>query len=121
MEDIRNKKRVLFVCSANLNRSPKAEEIVNKLGGENIEAKSAGLHPLAETHLTNEAMEWADIVVLMDEKNDKQKSMLFDMFPEEMLKQKDIRVLGIPDIYPREDPELEKVLINKLKEEGLVE
>ena len=120
MEDReKDKKRVLFVCSANLNRSPKAEEILNSKG-EDIIAKSVGLHPLAAVPISKEAIEWADIIVLMDEKNEKQKSALFEMFSDEKLKQKDIRVLGIPDIYPKEDPELEKVLINKLKEEGLV-
>lgn len=114
------KRNVLFVCNANLNRSPKAEEILNDRTNDLV-AKSVGLHSLAVVPITKEAIEWADIIVLMDEKNDKQKSALFEMFSYEKLKQKDIRVLGIPDIYHREDPELEKVLINKLKEEGLIE
>jgi len=114
-------KKVLFICNANLNRSPKAEEILNRKGGGNFEAKSAGLHPLAEIPVSKEAIEWADIIVLMDEKNERQKTALFQMFPDERLKQKDIRVLEIPDIYPREDPELERVIVNRLKEEELIE
>ncbi len=112
-------KRVLFVCNANLNRSPKAEEIVNKQGGD-YKAKSAGLHPLAEIQITKEAIDWADIIVLMNERNDKQKTRLFDMFLEKDLKQKDIRILKIPDIYDKNNPELEKILINNLRQQGFI-
>ena len=110
---------ILFICNANMNRSPKAEELVNRYSEEN-EAKSAGLHPIAIIPISYEAIKWADIIVLMNESKDKQKTMLFEMFSYEEMNPKDIRVLEIPDIYPREDPELEKVLIDKLKDESLM-
>ena len=119
---MKEKKRVLFVCSANLNRSPKAEELTNKYDkeNENYEVKSVGLHPLAVVPISSEAIEWADIIVLMNEREEKQKSRLFEMFPSEKLEEKDIKVLGILDIYEKEDLELKRILLNNLKEEKLI-
>lgn len=40
-----NKKKVLFMCVHNSGRSQMAEAFLNKLGGEQFEAESAGLEP----------------------------------------------------------------------------
>lgn len=45
-----NVMRILFVCTHNRCRSILAEAIANKLGGDRIEAASAGSHPTAVVH-----------------------------------------------------------------------
>lgn len=117
-ESIKNKKyKLLFICTSNLQRSPSAEELINNSEFNKIyEAKSAGLHPLAESVLTPKAIEWADYIFVMDEKHDQHKTILLEEFPE--AKEKTIYVLEIPDIYQRNSPELIKLLKKKLKNFG---
>jgi arsenate reductase len=45
-----NKKRVLFLCTANSCRSQMAEGFVNHSFGETWEAHSAGIHPAGSVH-----------------------------------------------------------------------
>ncbi len=47
---MRNKKRVLFICTGNSARSQMAEGLASHFFGERWEAKSAGTHPADQVH-----------------------------------------------------------------------
>ena len=68
---------ILFVCSGGLDRSPTAEEIINK-ESKKYEAKSCGLYPFfADNPLTKQALRWADIIVVMEfQHKEKQQYLL---------------------------------------------
>mgnify|MGYP001579179846 CR=1 FL=1 len=96
--------KVLFVCFANLQRSPTAERLFRS---KNIETKSAGIDPLAPVILTQKAIDRADKIFVMEQL---QKDFILDNFKVN----KEIIVLDIPDIYYRDDPELIKILKEKV-------
>ena len=98
-------KKLLFVCSENRLRSPTAEEVFSKYDG--IEAIGCGTNSDSETPISGDLIEWADIILFMEETHRNKVSKKFN----EMLKAKQIVCLGIPDNYDRMQPEL----INLLK------
>ncbi len=57
-------KNVLFVCSQNRLRSPKAEQIFS--GRPGLEVSSAGTNHDSENPLTAELVAWADIIFVME-------------------------------------------------------
>ena len=97
---------MLFVCSGNVDRSPTAEALLR--GKEEFEVKSAGTWAGARTVVSKELIDWADMIFVMEEHH------------KETLKQIDqssgqkIVVLGIDDHYLKGDPELTKILKEKL-------
>ena len=97
--------KVLFICNANLQRSPTAEEIFK----DEFETKSAGVHPQARVQVTKAALEWADIIFVME---DWHKQVTEERFPS--IKKK-IIVLNIPDQYYYMEPELIDLLKKKVK------
>jgi len=101
-------KRVLFVCTANIDRSPTAESLLKERG--EFEVKSAGIWPSARRRITMDLIDWADIIFVME---DYHKDAILTLKPE--VKDKVI-VLNIPDIYLRNDPELVRILREKLTE-----
>ena len=96
--------KVLFVCNQGINRSKTAE----KLFKSKYETKSAGLYN--EKPLTKRQLSWADVVVVME---DNQRSEIAKRFPKEYL-QKRIISSDIPDIYHYGQPELLKILSDKV-------
>lgn len=102
--------KILFICTAALQRSPTAAELVNSKY-DNHEAKYAGIHPSAEIPITKESIEWADKIITMEEF---QKTMIESKFPKET-EEKELYALKIPDIYPKNDPELIEILEEKLE------
>jgi predicted protein tyrosine phosphatase len=99
--------KVLFVCSANMDRSPTAENLFNKICG--FQAKSAGTATYARIKITQNLIEWADIIIPMEEKH---KAAIIEIVAEAKNK---IRVLNIPDIYHYEQPELVTILQKELQ------
>ncbi len=97
--------KILFICWGNLNRSPTAEEIFK----DRHETKSAALEQLSARAVRKEMLEWADIIIVME---DYMREELKKRFPKV---EKRIEVLGIPDVYLRMDPELCRVLEAKVK------
>lgn len=93
-------KHVLFVCSQNWLRSPTAEEVFRHEPG--WETRSAGTDFDAEAPITAEIIEWADVIVVMQ---DHHRLDLEERFAWE-LQGKSLVVLDIPDEYDRMDPEL---------------
>ena len=56
-------KRLLFICSENRLRSPTAEAVFFEYDG--VEAIGAGTNADAETPVSGDLIEWADIVLVM--------------------------------------------------------
>lgn len=104
------RKKLLFVCTANLQRSPTAENLFN--GNKNYEAKSAGIHPYAPQTVTKELVDWADIIFVFSEKNEGHKSFLLEKFNG--LNPNKVIDLDVQDMFDKNDPELIKLLKEKL-------
>lgn len=101
-------KHVLFVCGRNRFRSPTAEQIFADFPG--IETASAGLNPDADTPLTGDLVEWADIIFVMESAH---RQKLASRFRRSL---KDIRVicLDIPDKFRAMDADLVRLLKSKV-------
>ena len=99
--------KLLFICNQGENRSKLAETIFS----EYHETKSAGLH---NNILKKEQLEWADIVIVME---DRIITEISKMFPKEYMRKRIIN-LDIPDIYnikvKRSRKELGDILIEKI-------
>jgi predicted protein tyrosine phosphatase len=94
------KSKVLFVCTANLQRSPTAEELFKDWQGK-WETRSAGTDPVpGRTPITQELVNWADLVICMESEHVEFIKFHFK-FPASKLK-----VLNVEDRYYRNDPEL---------------
>jgi len=104
----RKLKRVLFVCTANIDRSPTAEDLLKNVEG--FEVQSAGVWFNARRRISKELIDWADIIFVME---DFHKEVIMTLKPDA---DKKIVVLNIPDIYLRNDPELINILKVKLAE-----
>jgi len=99
-------KRILFVCTGNMDRSPTAEGLLS--GRENFEVKSAGTWVHAKNRISKDLIEWADMIFVME---DHHRDAILDLCPEADNK---IVVLGVPDVYRRNDPRLIEILKEKI-------
>jgi len=101
-------KNVLFVCSQNKLRSPTAEQVFANWPG--IETSSAGTNNDAENPLSNELVEWADIIFVMERAH---RTKLQAKYRAAM---KGVRLvcLDIPDDYQFMDPGLVELLKAKV-------
>jgi len=99
-------KRVLFVCTGNVDHSPTAENMYKGVKG--LEVRSAGTSIHAQNSLSKELVEWADIIYVMEEQH---KTAIINLDSSAEPK---IIILGIPDIYFRDQPELKMLLKQKL-------
>jgi len=100
--------KVLFVCSRNRLRSPTAEVVFSD--PPDIETASAGTSPDAETVVSADLVEWADIIFAMEAVH---KRRLNERFSP-LLKTRKVVVLGIPDNYEYMDETLIVVLRQKV-------
>jgi len=100
-------KKLLFICTLNLQRSPTAEKIFK----DKYDTKSAGVDETAKAPLTSSLLEWADVVFVME---DWHRKFISEKFPKEYLKKKIIN-LDIPDMYYFMNEELVKVLKEKVE------
>lgn len=103
-------RRFLFVCSRNQLRSPTAEALFSEVEG--VEAISAGTNNDAETPLSGDLIEWAETIYVMERKHQAKLTQRF----QALLKEKPVRVLGIPDDYTYMDPGLVDLLKRKFPE-----
>jgi predicted protein tyrosine phosphatase len=111
----------LFVCYANENRSPTAEDVCRKIARANdlhIEASSAGISRGADRPFTKEMADKADKIFVMEE------DMRITLVQDYEQNAGKIICLDIPDVYNRDDPILIHILEGKLYEflagEGLL-
>lgn len=105
-----DRKKVLCVCSAGLLRSPTLAWILsNEPFGYNTRSVGTSseyaLIPLEDVHL-----EWADVVVFVDEDNYRMARMNFG----DMIDNMPHHVLSIPDQYPFRDETLVKIATEEL-------
>ncbi len=98
--------KVLFICNQNKHRSKTAEELFSG----RLEAKSAGLY--SENPVTETQIEWADIVVVME---DFQRTEIAKRFPQQYLSKR-IVSLGIPDQFSYNQPELIELIESRMQE-----
>ncbi len=98
--------KVLFVCNQGMHRSRTAAEAFKGV----FETRFAGL--FSENPVTGQQMMWADTVVVME---DFQRDELRERFPEEFMRKR-VLTLGIPDMYSYGQPELVRVIKEKMKE-----
>jgi predicted protein tyrosine phosphatase len=96
--------RVLFVCSQNKLRSPTAEQVFSNRAG--FEVASAGTDRTAETPVSTELIEWADVIFVMERAHRNKLSKNFRAH----LKDKRIVCLDIPDDFEYMDPVLVRLL-----------
>ncbi|MEM9273922.1 MAG: phosphotyrosine protein phosphatase [Cyanobacteria bacterium P01_F01_bin.143] len=99
--------KLLFVCSENKLRSPTAEAVFSEY--ENVEAIGAGTNKDAFTPISGDLIEWADIILVMEQSHRTKIAKKF----RRQLKDKKLAVLEIPDNYKYMQPELISLL--KLK------
>lgn len=85
-------------------RSPTAEQIFSSWPG--VEAASAGVGNDADTPLTPELIGWADVIFVMEQSHRAKVSAKFQRW----LKGKQIVCLDIADEYKFMDPELVRLL-----------
>ena len=101
-------KRVLFICSQNLLRSPTAEQVFANYPG--IECTSAGLAKDTHNPVTDDLVEWADLIFVMEKVHRRKLTEKF----RKRLKTQRVICLDIPDDYDFMDPALIEVLNKKV-------
>ena len=104
------RERILFLCTANIDRSPTAEDLYS--GDPRYEVRSAGLASFATQPLTRELLLWADRVFVMNEDEDQHCTLLRIRFPEI---DRPVVDLDVRDLWNRGDPELVTLLLRRLK------
>jgi predicted protein tyrosine phosphatase len=104
------REKILFVCTANLDRSRTAEDLYRE--DPRYEVRSAGTAAYAMTPLTRRLLLWADRVFVMSEGHDRHVSQIRLRFPGIHRRLVD---LGIEDRWRRGDPVLVRKLLTRLE------
>lgn len=99
---------LLFVCSENRLRSPTGEELFSRYEG--INAIGAGTNADAETVVSGDLIEWADVIFVMEKSHKEKVSRKF----KALLEGKKLVCLDIPDNYERMEPALVRLLQNRV-------
>jgi predicted protein tyrosine phosphatase len=97
---------ILFVCTANMERSPTAEMVFRDVPGWVV--RSAGTRSNAVVPVSRELADWADQIFVMENHH---LETLLESCPTCLNK---TTVLGVEDIYYRCSPRLIGVLIMKM-------
>ena len=100
---------LLFVCSENRLRSPTAESVFSKYEG--INAISAGTNADAETTLSGDLVEWADVIFAMEASHRARIAKKFSA----LLRDRKLVCLDIPDRYDYLQPELVRLLESRVR------
>ncbi len=100
--------KLLFVCSQNRLRSPTAEAVFSQYEG--LEVESAGLNRGADMPLSSEAVQWADIIFVMEASHRTKLTQRFRPW----LQGKRVICLHIPDEYEYMEPALVALLQQKV-------
>jgi predicted protein tyrosine phosphatase len=108
--DLAPRERILFVCTANVDRSRTAEDMYRR--DERYEVRSAGVAPFATVVLTRDLLLWADRVFVMNEREDQHRTLIRIRFPDV---ERPVVDLDVEDRWRRGDPELVKLLTRRLR------
>ena len=106
-KSIHSKLNILFVCGKNKWRSPTAERIYKN--DNRIEVRSAGMSGKSKHPISNNDIEWADLILVMESGY---KSRILGLFRDLSLPK--IENLDIPDEYEYMDEELIELIEKKL-------
>lgn len=98
------REKLLFICSANLQRSPTAEALFR--GSQHYDVRSAGTSERARVRVTEGHIGWADQIFVMEKRH---RTLLADRFGR-ALGDKPLHVLDIPDEYTFKEPALVDIL-----------
>jgi predicted protein tyrosine phosphatase len=104
------KKKLLFVCTVNRMRSATAHKIYEN--DDRFEVKSAGTDLTANTVLTEEILNWAETILVMEKHH---RNYIRKHFPD-IYKSKRIVCLYIPDDYDYMQSELIEILKGKVED-----
>ena len=104
------REHILFVCTANVDRSRTAEDLYRN--DPRFEVRSAGTAPFAHTPLTRELLMWADRVFVMCEREDRHHTQIKLRFPG---LDRPVIDLDVEDRWPRGDPELIRRVLRSLR------
>ncbi len=99
---------LLFICSENRLRSPTGEIIFSAYDG--ISVIGAGTNSDAETPVSGDLIEWADIILVMEKTHRNKVAKKY----KDLLKGKKLACLDIPDNYDCMDPELIRILKSRV-------
>lgn len=104
---------LLFLSSSAEARSPTAADIFKN--SPNYEADFAGVGPTADISVTQEMVDWADKIIVMESW---QKDELFSLFPLSIVK--DVEILDVEEKdYSFGDFELVEILKRRLSALGI--
>lgn len=105
------KRKLLFVCHSNINRSRTAEDYVNSSLHSKYEAKSAGTFATLPwgNPITENLLNWADTIFVMDKE---QENFIKYNNPQSFRK---VINLNIPDIYSYGDKELVDIIKRRIR------
>jgi predicted protein tyrosine phosphatase len=98
----------LFICGKARLRSPTAEQLFSTW--PDVETASAGINHDADSPVTPELLDWADIIFVMEQPHRTKLAARF----QPSLKNKRIIVLNIPDEYALMDPRLIGLLTERV-------
>ncbi len=98
---------ILVVCGRNKKRSRTAEHIYKNDNRLNI--RSAGLSPKSDRKISENDLNWADLVFVMETD---QRGKIWELY--RYLKLPAIEVLHIPDDYEFMDEELVEMLMDRI-------
>ena len=107
---VEHRQRVLFVCTANVDRSKTAEDLYEN--DPRFEVKSCGVAPFAQVVVTRELLDWADFVFVMNESEDHHVTAIRRRFPG---LSKGVIDLNIEDRWKRGHPELSRLIVSRLE------
>ena len=100
--------RILFICSANRDRSPTAEAIYKQY--PDLEARSTGILKPDET--IQACLSWAEVIVTMEKHHE---DYICEHFAE-IVAEKPIHTLNIPDKYLYMQPLLVELIKERMVE-----
>ncbi len=101
----------LFICAANINRSPTAADVFRTMAAENgldVEVSSAGMSPLCARPVTKAMADQADLIFVMEDYMVLELETKYGQNPAKIV------CLNVPDIYERGDPALVRIFRREL-------
>lgn len=106
---VSRKKNVVFVCTHNEVRSLTAEQLYR--GRSNLEVRSAGIASHAKNQLTQQVVDWADMIVVFEAKH---LALLKRQFPD-IARKVELVLIRLQDVYDYKSPKLIFKLASKLR------